>query len=129
MRRWIGPAGAVAVALAALLLPLRASLAWGPEGHRAIALLADHNLQQSDPGVRAKILSILATDKGSRLTKNDIASEATWADVLREKSEEARNATTAWHAVRFRRQPRCPARLLRAQTATRGLSGEPRPGR
>jgi hypothetical protein len=102
MRRWIGPVGAAAAALAALLLPLRASLAWGPEGHRAIALLADHYLQQSDPGVRAKILAILATDKGSRLTKNDIASEALWADVLREKSEEARSATGAWHSTRFK---------------------------
>jgi len=44
---------------------------------------------------------LLATDKGSRLTKNDIASEATWADVLREKSEEARSATGAWHSTRF----------------------------
>ena len=102
MKRWIGPVGAAAAALAALLLPLRASLAWGPEGHRAIALIADRHLQQSDPGVRAKILSILATDKGSRLTKNDIASEATWADVLRDKSEEARNATGFWHSARFK---------------------------
>jgi hypothetical protein len=102
MRRWIGPLGIAAAVLAALLLPLRASLAWGPEGHRAIALLADHQLQQSDPSVRAKILAILATDKGSRLTKNDIASEATWADVLRDKSEEARSATGAWHSTRFK---------------------------
>jgi hypothetical protein len=102
MRRWIGPVGIAAAAFAAFILPLRASLAWGPEGHRAIALLADHQLQQSDPGVRAKILAILATDKGSRLTKNDIASEALWADVLREKSEEARSATGAWHSTRFK---------------------------
>src|SRR5260370_27016252 len=101
MRRWIGPMGVIGVALAALLLPMRASLAWGPEGHRVIALIADRLLQQSDPGVRAKILAILATDKGSRLTKNDIASEATWADVLRDKSEEARTATGPWHAVRL----------------------------
>src|SRR5258708_2829215 len=97
MGRWIGPVG-VAAAVAALLLPMRESLAWGPEGHRVIALIADRLLQQSDPGVRAKVLAILATDKGSRLTKNDIASEATWADVLRDKSEEARHATGAWHS-------------------------------
>jgi hypothetical protein len=99
MRRWIGSVGVTAAAVAALLLPLRASLAWGPEAHRAIALIAE---RQSDPAVRAKILAILATDKGSRLTKNDIASEALWADVLREKSEEARSATGAWHATRFK---------------------------
>ena len=101
MGRWIGPVGVIAAAVAALLLPMRASLAWGPEGHRVIALIADRALQQGDPGVRAKILAILATDKGKGLTKNDIASEATWADVLREKSEEARSATGAWHSTRF----------------------------
>src|SRR5260370_5869622 len=101
MGRWIGPVGFIAAAVASLLLPMRASLAWGPEGHRVIALIADRALQQSDPGVRAKILAILATDKGKGLTKNDIASEATWADVLREKSEEARHATGAWNSTRF----------------------------
>jgi len=101
MGRWIGPMGVAAAGLAALLLPMQACLAWGPEGHRVIALVADRLLQQSDPGVRSKILSILATDKGSRLTKNDIASEANWADVLREKSEEARHATGPWHSTRF----------------------------
>src|SRR5712691_11004524 len=102
MGRWIGAVGFVAAAIAALLLPMRASLAWGPEGHRVIALIADRALQQSDPDVRTKILAVLATDKGKGLTKNDIASEATWADVLREKSEEARHATGAWHSTRFK---------------------------
>src|SRR5260370_29265979 len=100
MGRWIGPVGVVAAVLATLFMPMRASLAWGPEGHRVIALVADQLLQKSDPGVRAKVLAILATDKGKGLTKNDIASEATWADVLREKSEEARHATGAWHSTR-----------------------------
>ena len=102
MRRWIGAFGVIAAAFAVWLLPMRASLAWGPEGHRVIALIADRALQQTDPGVHAKILSILASDKGSRLTKGDIASESTWADVLREKSEEARSATGAWHSTRFK---------------------------
>jgi hypothetical protein len=102
MRRWIGALCVIAAASAGSLLPMRASLAWGPEGHRVIALIADRALQQSDPGVRAKILSILASDKGGRLTKNDIASESIWADVLREKSEEARSATGAWHSARFK---------------------------
>ncbi len=102
MRRWIGGFCVIAAAFAVSLLPMRASLAWGPEGHRVIALIADRALQQSDPAVRAKILSILASDKGSHLTKSDIASESTWADVLREKSEEARSATGAWHSARFK---------------------------
>src|SRR5216684_5801637 len=98
MGRWIGLVGIAAAGLAALLLPIREALAWGPEGHRVIALIADRVLQQSDPGVRAKILAVLATDKGG-LTKSDIASEAIWADMLRQKSEEARTATGAWHSV------------------------------
>jgi S1/P1 Nuclease len=99
MRRWIGPASIIAAACA--VVPLRASLAWGPEAHRTIAMFADRVLQQSDPGVRAKVLAVLATDKGNKLTKNDIAGEATWADALREKSEEARSATTPWHLARL----------------------------
>jgi hypothetical protein len=108
MRRWIGPVALAGVACAALLMPMRASLAWGPDGHRVIALVADRVLQQSDPAVRAKVQAVLATDKGSaadrgsRLTKNDIASEATWADVLRDKSPEARLGTTPWHTTRLK---------------------------
>src|SRR5260221_5395366 len=97
MGRWIGLVGVAAAGLAALLLPMRSSLAWGPEGHRVIALIADRLLQQSDAGARAKVLALLAGDKGDRLAKPDIASQATWADVLREKSEEARGATAPWH--------------------------------
>jgi hypothetical protein len=35
------------------------------------------------------------------LTKADIASEATWADALREKSPEGRAATSKWHYVKL----------------------------
>ena len=87
---------------AALLLPLRQGQAWGPEGHRTIALIADKVLQQSDAPARGKVQALLATDKDNRLTKNDIASEAIWADVLRDKSQEGRIATSNWHAVRLR---------------------------
>jgi hypothetical protein len=102
MRRLFGAVPTVAAACIVLLLPLRASLAWGLEGHRVVALVADRLLQQSDPAARAKVQALLATDKDNRLTKNDIASEATWADVLRDKSPEARLGTSAWHAVRFK---------------------------
>jgi hypothetical protein len=101
MRRWIGPAALAGIACAALSLPARAGLAWGPEGHRVIALVADRVLQQSEPAVRAKVLALLATDK-SGLTKTDIASEANWADALLDKSAEARLGTWNWHATRFK---------------------------
>jgi len=102
MSRLIGPAAVGGLAFAILLSAPRESHAWGPEGHRAIALIADHALQQGGAGARAKMLALLATDKDNRLTKNDIASEATWADVLREKSLEARSATNLWHSTRFK---------------------------
>jgi len=102
MVRLIEPAVVVGAAVAALLLPMRTSLAWGPQGHRVIALIADRVLQQSDAGLRAKVLALLASDKGDRLAKPDIASQAIWADVLREKSEEARGATTPWHSARLK---------------------------
>src|SRR3974390_1004614 len=81
------------VAAVAGAAPLQASLAWGPEGHRVVALIADEALKKSDPAVHAKVLALLASDKGDKLTKTDIASQATWADVLRDKSQEARRAT------------------------------------
>jgi hypothetical protein len=93
---------AIAAAFVIVLLPARAALAWGPEAHRVIALIADQVLKRNDPAAHAKVVALLAGDKEDRLTKNDIASEATWADVLREKSEEARTATTAWHVTRLR---------------------------
>jgi len=101
MRRLLGAAPVIAAALIAFL-PVRAAFAWGPEGHRVVALIADRLLQQSEPEVRAKVQALLATDKDNRLTKSDIASEATWADALRDKSPEARLGTSAWHAVRFK---------------------------
>lgn len=77
------------------------SWAWGGEGHRIIALVADRLLQSQDPPVHKKIADILATDKSNDWTKTDIASEATWADALREKSPEGRAATSKWHYVKL----------------------------
>lgn len=90
------------IALAFLALLPRAGLAWDPEGHRIIAALADQLLRRSDLVVHAKLLALLKSDKDNRLTKSDIADEATWPDVLREKSEEARGATAPWHATRLK---------------------------
>lgn len=101
MRRLFGALPLAAALSIALLLPLRSGLCWGLEGHRVVALIADRLLQQNDPEIRAKVQALLATDKDNRLTKSDIASAATWADVLRDKSPEARLGTSAWHAVRF----------------------------
>jgi hypothetical protein len=77
------------------------SWAWGPEAHRIIALLADKLLQAQSPAVQKKILDILSTDKSNDWTKTDIASEATWADALREKSPEGRVASSNWHYAKL----------------------------
>lgn len=103
MRRWAEMAAVIGIAIGAMLPPGRTALAWGLEGHRVIAIVADHLLQQNDAAAHARLAALLATDKGNKLTRNDIASEATWADVLREKSEEARDATSAWHSTRLNR--------------------------
>jgi S1/P1 Nuclease len=90
----------LAVATALLWQP-RESLAWGGEGHRIIALVANQLLQTRNPAAQKKVADILATDKSNEWTKTDIASEATWADALREKSPEGRAATSKWHYVKL----------------------------
>jgi S1/P1 Nuclease len=80
----------------AIMAP-REAKAWGTEGDRIIALVADRLLQAHDPAVQKKVAAILATDKDNSWTKTDIAAEATWADVLMDKSVEGRAATTQWH--------------------------------
>jgi S1/P1 Nuclease len=102
MRRWLASGGAIFTAFSIFVLSAAPALAWGQQAHRAVALIADRLLQQSDPAVRSKIRALLATDKDNRFTKNDIASEATWADMLMEKSEEARFATAPWHSARLK---------------------------
>lgn len=102
MRRTMAPLAAALGAACAALLPLRAALAWGPEGHRTVGLIADHLLERGAPAARAKLHAILATDRSGRVPQTDVADEATWADVLRAQSREARTATTAWHYVRMK---------------------------
>jgi hypothetical protein len=75
--------------------------AWGPEGDRIVALVADRLLQAHDPAVQKRVVAILATDKDNSWTKTDIAGEATWADVLMDKSQEGRAATAQWHYVKL----------------------------
>jgi hypothetical protein len=73
--------------------------AWGDEGHKVIALIAEHYL---DPAVRAKVAGLLAADTDS-LTAHDIASEATWADNYRDSDRSTTKiryeATWRWHFV------------------------------
>src|SRR3984893_735724 len=77
------------------------SRGWSAEGHMIAALVADRLLQARDAAAHKKLAELLATDKSNTWTKTDIASEATWADVLLEKSPEGRAATAKWHYVKL----------------------------
>ena len=72
--RTLRPAAASALMAACFLLPTKAALAWGDEGHRVIALIADHYLE---PSVKQKVTAILATD--SEPASHDIAGASVWA--------------------------------------------------
>ena len=85
-------AGAV---LCGILTPSPA-LAWNEEGHRIVALIADHYLE---PAAKQKVDAILGADTDP-LTQHDIASEAVWADVAAGKDKAAAPAvTSSWHST------------------------------
>jgi hypothetical protein len=92
LREW---GAGILVALWLLATPHSAA-AWGDEGHKVIALIAQAYLE---PDVRKTVNAILAADTET-LTAHDIASEATWADKLRERNKAgARERTRQWHFV------------------------------
>ena len=69
----------LAAAIGCLWLPCAAQ-AWGDEGHEITALIADHYLE---PGVRARVKLLLATDASGLVGDRGIAAESTWADRYR----------------------------------------------
>jgi S1/P1 Nuclease len=77
----------------------RPAFAWGDEGHKVIALIAEHYL---DPTTRAKVATLLSADTDT-LTSHDIANEATWADKYRDSDRDTTKiryeATWRWHFV------------------------------
>jgi hypothetical protein len=89
---------AIALVLSSFANP-PAALAWGATGHRIVALVADAILEDTAPAVRAQVTAMLAADSTNTLTAHDIASEATWADVLRDTDRAARASTGTWHYV------------------------------
>jgi hypothetical protein len=90
---------AIVVALGLALLtvaPQRAS-AWGDDGHKTVALIAQHYLT---PAAKKKIDAMLAADTDN-LTKHDFASAATWADKYRDSNQRRDHyqQTQQWHFV------------------------------
>jgi hypothetical protein len=81
---------ATVVALTLLLFP-QLAFGWGDDGHKVVALIAEHYLTAD---VRNTVTALLAQDTDP-LTQHDIASEATWADKYRNQHRETAN----WHFV------------------------------
>lgn len=77
------------VALVVLATTSMAAHAWGGDGHRVIALLAERQLT---PEARKEVARLLALEPGETL-----ASVSTWADEHRSPQ------TAAWHYVNFPR--------------------------
>ena len=78
-----------AIAVAAIPAP---ALAWGPEGHEVVAMIARAYLT---PDTRRKVDAILATDPDT-LTGPDMVSRANWADAWRDGGH---RETASWHFV------------------------------
>lgn len=75
--------------LLALAVHSHSALAWGSDGHKIVAMLAEAQLS---PAARKEIDRLLALEPGATL-----ASISTWAD------EHRNPATAAWHYVNFPR--------------------------
>jgi len=110
------------------LLPAPAS-AWGAQGHRLVARIAETRL---DPAAKAEVQRLLATEPGATL-----ASIAPWADQLRAEDPDLGKRSAGWHYVNMAedgcaydppkhcRDGDCVIEALKAQSARladRGLS-------
>jgi len=84
-----GRALVTAVAVTSAYVHCGGALAWGTEGHKTVALIAEAQLT---PKARTGIRELLALEPGATL-----ASISTWAD------EHRNPATAAWHYVNFPR--------------------------
>lgn len=74
------------------------ALAWGDDGHKIIALIARHIIEERNPQVANRIDALLAggTDPTTAATFED---KATWADRYRDSSPERKAATRQWHFI------------------------------
>jgi hypothetical protein len=93
LRRQTARSRVLALAAACLSLVSQAALAWGADGHRLVATVAEGMLT---PTARSEINRLLALEPGATL-----ASISTWADEVRNP------ATAAWHYVNFPREGSC----------------------
>ena len=118
-----------AALLTALTLVSTDALAWGAQGHRLVARVAEPRLT---PQTRAEVARLLATEPGATL-----ASIAPWADELRAKDPGLGKRSTGWHYVnigeddchyeveRNCRNGNCVVEALKTQTAILGDRSRP----
>lgn len=89
-----------ATVLILVLAQPNAARAWGDEGHKIIALIADHYLE---PAVRTKVRALLDADDTGLTADTSIAAESTWADHYRDSDRYASKVrylrTRLWHFV------------------------------
>lgn len=78
------------LALATTLLPAPA-FAWGAQGHRLVARIAETRLE---PAAKAEVERLLAIEPGETL-----ASIAPWADQLRAEDPDLGKRSTGWHYI------------------------------
>jgi nuclease S1 len=70
--------------------------AWDDEGHRVVALIAEHYLR---PAVRERVQVLLEADHSGLTPDTSMASEATWADHYRDSDREG--GPEAGHGPRY----------------------------
>jgi hypothetical protein len=85
------------LSLLMLAVASQRALAWGDDGHKAIALIAEKYLE---PAVKTKIEAMLKADPDN-LAPHDLPSEATWADKYRDSNgrRDHYEQTQNWHFV------------------------------
>lgn len=111
------------MAAALLMAPAQRAHAWGDEGHRIVALVAQHFLSER---TRARVQALLAQDDSALTPDTSMTSEATWADLYRDSDRDGTRVryehTWRWHFVNLELnspdlasacfgEPRLPPRL------------------
>lgn len=111
------------MAAALLMAPAQRAHAWGDEGHRIVALVAQHFLSER---TQARVQALLAQDHSGLTPDTSMASEATWADLYRDSDRDGTRVryehTWRWHFVNLEinspdlasacfGEPRLPLRL------------------
>ncbi len=91
------PAIVALLAFSTLTTFQQKAVAWGDDGHKVVALIAQHYLT---PAAKKQVDAMLAADTDP-LTQHDMASEATWADKYRDSNhrKDHYDQTKRWHFV------------------------------